>query len=411
MRIGLIVGGFPAITDPWAVQQAAALAERGHQVVVCAVRRFDEYAEYFPEFSACGFDRSMRTFPDTTQPRGSSRVLRAAARALVRHPRRCGPIILWETFTPRPHIGLSVLQRLANLVPFLSEARFDVIHAHFAPNALRILPALQAGLLRAPLLTTFHGYDANSFPGRYGHNVYRNLFDIGDRFTVGTAFMARRVLDLGCSPDKLVQIPMGIELSSFPFATRSRERGEPIQILSVARLVEVKGLEYGIRAFAAIAQNHTNLRYVIAGDGPLRAELEQLAHTLGMAERIHFLGTQSPRQSHALYRSSHLFLHSGIVSKTGAVESQSIVLAEAQASGLPVVASRIGGIPEVVIEGESAILVPTGDVKALSGQLESLVNRPNRWPTMGRAGRAFVEREFSSATMIRRLLSVYEELL
>jgi len=223
--------------------------------------------------------------------------------------------------------------------------------------------------------------------------------------------MARRVLDLGCSPDKLVQIPMGIELSSFPFATRSRERGEPIQILSVARLVEVKGLEYGIRAFAAIAQNHTNLRYVIAGDGPLRAELEQLAHTLGMAERIHFLGTQSPRQSHALYRSSHLFLHSGIVSKTGAVESQSIVLAEAQASGLPVVASRIGGIPEVVIEGESAILVPTGDVKALSGQLESLVNRPNRWPTMGRAGRAFVEREFSSATMIRRLLSVYEELL
>jgi colanic acid/amylovoran biosynthesis glycosyltransferase len=282
-----------------------------------------------------------------------------------------------------------------------------VLHAHFAPNGLKAVFFRENRLLTGRLVTSFHGYDVNTYPLLYGRNVYRHLFRHGDTYTANTEFTRERAIALGCPAERIHVLPEVMKASPCPFAERSARPGERVRLLSVGGLVEVKGVEFGLRAVARLAGDHPLVHYDIVGEGPLRQRLESLAGGLGIRERVTFHGGLPQDRLRGVYAAAHVFLLPGVIARNGAQEGQGRVLMEAQAAGLPVVASRVGGIPETMADGRSGFLVPPRDVDALARRLRDLLAHPETWPALGRAGRTFVQDRFDPRRLTDRLLRLY----
>jgi len=267
----------------------------------------------------------------------------------------------------------------------------------------------EASLLSSPVITTFHGFDINVYPLENGRGCYERLFSLGDWFTVGSGFARDRLIDLGAPPERIEVWPMGISVHEFSFRERSREEG-PVRLLSVGRLVEEKGFEYAMRAVDCLARQGRRVEYRIVGDGVLRPRLEKLVESLNLGEVVSLLGAMPREDVKHQYDWAHIFIMPSVTSLRGAVETQGLVLAEAQACGLPVVATEIGGIPEGICN-ESGILAPEKEVSALADQLASLIDRPERWSDMGKAGRRYVEEKYDCKKLISNIIYRYKNLI
>lgn len=184
-----------------------------------------------------------------------------------------------------------------------------------------------------------------------------------------------------------------------------------MKIITIARLVEKKGIEYAIKAIAKVAENHPNIIYNIAGDGPLRESLEKLILDLKISDNVKLLGWMTQEQVRQLYVDSHIFVLPSVTAATGDREGQALVLQEAQAMGLPVVSTLHNGIPEGVLEGKSGFLVPERDVDALAEKIGYLVENPEIWTQMGQHGRKFVEERYDIKQLNKQLVEMYEKLL
>jgi phosphatidylinositol alpha-1,6-mannosyltransferase len=161
------------------------------------------------------------------------------------------------------------------------------------------------------------------------------------------------------------------------------------RLLTVARLVERKGVDTVLRALPAIARAHDGVRYAIAGEGPDRARLDALARTLGVEARIDWLGRVAHAELPQLYASADLFvLPSRSLPEQGDVEGFGLVLLEAQATGTPVVAARSGGMPDSLEEGQTGVLVEPSDPEALASAVIGLLSDRPRLARMGQAARA-----------------------
>jgi colanic acid/amylovoran biosynthesis glycosyltransferase len=148
------------------------------------------------------------------------------------------------------------------------------------------------------------------------------------------------------------------------------------------------------------------VHYDIAGDGPLRKDLAQRVAELGVGSAVTFHGACEGTGVQRLMAESHLFVLAS-VSVEGDQEGQGLVLQEAQAAGLPVVATRHGGLPEGLVPGESGFLVPERDVDVLAERLDYLTKHPERWPAMGRVGRKLVETHYDIRGLNSRLVQLY----
>nr|WP_235441026.1 glycosyltransferase [Limnoraphis robusta] len=204
---------------------------------------------------------------------------------------------------------------------------------------------------------------------------------------------------------------MGLNLSLYQFKARYLQANEPVKIITVARLVEKKGIEYSIRAVAQVLKEYPNLIYRIVGDGGLRESLEQLIRELNVSENVKILGWMTQEEVRQLYTDSHLFILSSVTATDGDKEGQGLVLQEAQAMGLPVLSTIHNGIPDGVLDGKSGFLVPEKDVDALAEKLSFLLKNPEKWLEMGQSGRAFVEENYEINKLNDQLVEIYSKLI
>ncbi|WP_342586770.1 glycosyltransferase [Limnoraphis robusta] len=209
----------------------------------------------------------------------------------------------------------------------------------------------------------------------------------------------------------MVKLPMGLNLSLYQFKARYLQANEPVKIITVARLVEKKGIEYSIRAVAQVLKEYPNLIYRIVGDGGLRESLEQLIRELNVSENVKILGWMTQEEVRQLYTDSHLFILSSVTATDGDKEGQGLVLQEAQAMGLPVLSTIHNGIPDGVLDGKSGFLVPEKDVDALAEKLSFLLKNPEKWLEMGQSGRAFVEENYEINKLNDQLVEIYSKLI
>jgi colanic acid/amylovoran biosynthesis glycosyltransferase len=178
---------------------------------------------------------------------------------------------------------------------------------------------------------------------------------------------------LECPAEKIHKIYSAWDMHAFTYVTHLRRSGEPTRVLSVARLVEKKGVEYVIRAVALARCHHPNLRYDVVGDGPLRPRLEALIAALGLEGVVTLHGAQPPAEVQRMMAKAHIFAHASVTTAEGDEEGQGVVLVEAQASGIPVIATQHGPFEEMVVDGVTGLLVPSADPAALREAIERLL--------------------------------------
>ena len=279
----------------------------------------------------------------------------------------------------------------------LDGRRPALIHAHFGVEGVYALPLAQR--LGIPLVTTFHGFDATLStaallcnPAWVHYALFRGrLARQGDLFLCASSFIRERLLGMGFPPERTRVHYIGVDCGAI--TPRDAAEEMPV-ILHVARLEEVKGTDYLIRAFAAVAAAQPAARLVIIGEGKLRGQLEALAGTCGVAARVDFLGALPHAEVLGWMRRAAMLVLPSVRTASGRVEGLGMVMLEAAATGVPGIGSQLGGIPEGIADGETGFLVPERDPEALAARIGALLADPALRRRMGEAARRRVERQF-----------------
>jgi colanic acid/amylovoran biosynthesis glycosyltransferase len=283
------------------------------------------------------------------------------------------------------------------------------LHAHFGPQGHALLSLRrQTGL---PLITSFYGYDMSMLPRDPGWRArYADLFTSGDCFLTEGRGMMGRLAALGCPPEKIRLQRIAIDLDLLPFRERRGHPG-PVRLLFCGRFSEKKGLPDALRAVGVARDRGLSLAFRIVGDGERRDQIERTIQALRLEPIVHFLGLRPYADVLRELQSADLLIQPSRTAADGDTEGGApTILLEAQASGLPVLSTRHADIPEVVVEGKSALLAPEGDWEALADHLSTLCREPERWPEMGRAGRRHVAEAHDIQAEARRLEDLYFEL-
>lgn len=433
LRIAVLLNVFPVVSETFILRQITGLLDAGHDVRIFAQRPPDRGMPQHPEVAAWPLlDRTVyvderlpelsgywempvHPFRGSTWTEGMSRpvpnarrvaeALPTIARLATRHPRATVSVLRRKEFGYQAD-SLSALFRLDVLAR--DAAPVDVCHAHFGPtgNTFRMAPMLWD----APLVVSFHGYDVSSFPQEQGAGVYDRLFATAGAVIANSAYTAAQLRDLECPSDLVHIIPVGVDPASFPVRLRRPPPDGVVRLLTVARLVPVKGVEHAVEAVAELRRRGCAVRYDVVGDGPERNHVEDLVRRLDLGEHVTLHGAQDGKAVRGHLDRADLFLLPS-VSVEGVQEAQGLVLQEAQACGIPVIATRTGGIPESLDPGRSGLLVPERDPQAIADAVQDLAGRPETWPAMGAAGRRLVETRFDVRRLNDDIVGLYRDLV
>ncbi len=399
MNIAFIVDEFPSISQTFVLNQITGLIERGHQVDVYA-HQVNAEAQQHPDVRR--YRLLERTHRLACPLNRWTRLVRGANLG-VRRMRSNARAVLGSLNVFRYGRGASSLTLLFHTAPFFRH--YDIVHCQFGHNG-QLGAALKRLGLQKKLVVTFHGYDIRAAVDS-GGALYGELWDEADCLIAISKYNHDHLLRFGGDPEKIVYHPVGIDCRRFGYAPPNRNGRQSIRLLSVARLVEEKGLEFGIRALRMLMMERAAepIHYDIIGEGPLHQRLQQLIGELGMESRVRLLGVKSQDEVIRELRQADILLAPSLA------EALPVSLMEAHAVGLPVVATRVGSVDQIVEQGRSGFLVPPGDVAALCRRLTELVQHPQRRAEMGRCGRRHVEQHYEIDRLNDRLVNIYEDLL
>jgi colanic acid/amylovoran biosynthesis glycosyltransferase len=400
MRIACVLGSFPALSETFILNQITGLIDRGHIVDIYASGPRDD-PKWHPDVERYGLIGRTFYMPVSFAERVRAFVARSVA----------APSEAWEAVRRRLRRPATDARAFGAMPLSAAPARdYDIVHCHFGDVAVAALTRRRAGELAGKLVTTFYGADLTRHLVRHGDDTYAELFEQGDAFLAICDYFRTRLIHIGCPPERIGQQRLGIDPSRFPFIARQRVAGEPVRIVSIARLVEKKGIEFALRALARI-RTSVPVEYTIIGDGVLRPRLETLAREVKAGVSVRFMGWRQQDEVADTLRVAHLLLAPSVTAADGDQEGTPVAILEALASGLPVISTWHSGIPELVEDGISGRLVPERDVAALSHAIDELVEAPESWVRMGLSGRACVEARHDINKLNDGLVQLYERLV
>lgn len=287
----------------------------------------------------------------------------------------------------------------------------DIIHGHWViPTGVVGLIASQ--LFDTPFVVTAHGGDAFSMRSGLLARIKRYVVQRSQAWTANTLATAQAI-DSSVANSRRHIIPMGVDTELFSVATGSRHTESKTQhILFVGRLVTKKGVNVLLEAISLLPEAEQNAILVtIAGDGAERPALQEQARQLGIGERVRFTGFVANADLPALFRSADVFVGPSVIDSSGDTEGQGVVFLEAMACGVPVIASQVGGIGEVIENGVSGLLVPAGDADQLAAGIRELLNNEDRRKMFSVNGRRRIENHFSWPEVSARFIALYKTLI
>ncbi len=313
----------------------------------------------------------------------------------------------WLKFVKRrpPIVYRGEYQMLARL---LERRGADLMHIYFGHTGTHLQPFIERW--DKPCVVSFHGADvAKKIDIRDYTAKLRKLFDSVPLVLARSRSLADRLVSLGCAPEKLRINRTGLPLQDFPYIRREAPANGNWRFLQACRLIPKKGVATTLCAFAIFQKRFPKAELAIAGKGPLQPHLEELAEELGISGKVHFHGFVSQTELLDLYAQAHLFLHP---SETPPDENQEGIpnsILEAMATGLPVAATRHGGIPEAIEHGRSGLLVEERDFEALANAMQEITRSAVTFREMGLLGREYVAANFEQGAQIRQLEMHYGE--
>jgi len=286
----------------------------------------------------------------------------------------------------------------------LRKTRPQMALCHFGYSALRLLPlARKHGL---PVVAHFHGLDVSSgLRNRwYRASLLRMLPHFAAIVVVGS-HQRQWMLDHGVEPARVHLIPCGVPTAEFSIPP-TRSQSEPLRFVCVSRLVRWKGVAETIHAFSRVHNRGVRSQLHVVGDGPERERLEELTRELDLGPSVVFHGSLPPAQVHEILCRSDVFVQHSLTDVSGWVEGFGVSIAEAAAVGLPVIATRSGGILDQVLDGRTGLLVPERDVDAMADAMFRLAADPLLRIALGATGRRRMVEHFDTELQIAKLEDV-----
>jgi len=303
---------------------------------------------------------------------------------------------------------------------------FEIIHVHF-PFPLAIFGIAMKFASKKPMIVSCHGSEVNMAKR---NPVFRLLFRFMMRYaeiiTVNSTFMKKEVLKI-IENRQIEVIPMGSGIGAVKLKEMKNKKGDKTKILYVGRLIECKGVKYLIDAFKTLDSEKYELH--IVGDGPERERLEeytlsQLCCQLpkigspnlcppvsgGLRGYIHFHGYLSGIDLEKMYKDASVFVLPSIIDGGGYTEGLGTVLIEAILYGVPVIGSNVGGIPDIIVDGETGILVPEKDPKAIAEAIKNIVDNVDMTEKLVTQAKEVIADRFSWKTITNKFYSLYKKL-
>lgn len=313
-------------------------------------------------------------------------------------------------------VDLSEAPIVPLMLPAIAQADLDVIHVHEYFQFCSFYGALVARLRKMPLILTQHGYyhpenvtkrTAIRFSEiSYGRFVWESA---GRIIAIANSTKDFLTGTIGIDAEKIEVIPTGVDTCCFSPSTAIDERAVPHVligrkvILFVGRLVRYKGVKLLIKAFKGISEEFPDVELCIVGQGPEEDFLRSLSSRLNVADRITWIDYVPHYLMNQLYAVSTVFVLPSLVEPLGNV------LLEAIASGRPVVATRVGGIPDIISNGVNGILIKPSSTRELETALRSVLEDEKLASRLGRGGRVVAESKFSWRVIANRVTSLYRE--
>ena len=408
MRVAWLTALFPVLSEIPFLNQIVGLVERGHEVDIYA----DGPQPGGPFHSDVErLDLASRTRYPIRWPAGRLDRWRAAARLIAAH-RGSERRMLLRTLDPARFWHRAwTLDQLRRTARFLPVRHYDVCYCAFGMDAPHALRLRRLGALDGALAVAFRGADTTKYVARRGPRVYARTFREARLLLPVCEFLARRLVRLGAPAERVVVHRTGIDLRRWPYCERRPAVSGGLRLVSVGRLVEKKGIAQVLAALRLLVDRGIRADYRVYGDGPLRDRLRALAAELGIADRVSFEGRQGQEAVREGLAAADILVAASVTAADGDEEGIPNVLKEAMASGMPVVGTLHGGIPELVEDGVSGWLVPERDEAALAAALARLAAEPERWGAMGRAGRAKIEQEYDIHRLNDRLAAMLQTLI
>ncbi|MEM6441635.1 MAG: glycosyltransferase family 4 protein [Pseudomonadota bacterium] len=395
--LAYLTGEFPRATDTFVLREILALRELGETVLTCSVRRTDPSHHVGPEQK----EAAATTFNVLDAARNPIRLLSDHFQLLRAAPLRWLRA-LWLALRSGGPGPVGLLYQLfyfaeaGVLARHLQRKNVRHLHNHFANSSCSVA-MLTSELSGIPFSFTMHGPAIFFEPRRWRIDVKIARA----RFVACISHFCRSQAMLFSDPEhweKLHIVHCGVDPARYDRPPQ-RDPERPL-LLFVGRLARIKGLGVLLEAFAKVREAHSTVRLRLVGDGPDRAWLEAKAKTLGVAEHVEFTGYQSQDQV-----TEHL-AQSDILVLPSFAEGVPVVLMEAMAAGVPVIASRVAGVQELVEDGVSGFAVPPGDVETLGTRIEALLRSEETREHMSVAGRSNVATDFNSISEASWLLEI-----
>jgi colanic acid/amylovoran biosynthesis glycosyltransferase len=409
MRIAFLVDQFPSLSETFILNQITGLIDRGHEIDIYSDRLGNTHITHAEIQQYHLLDNTYYT---PTPGNALLRIISAIFLFLGNFLKAPQILLRAINFVRYNYANYgeaaNFLKPLHLIIPWLNKAPYDLILCHYGRNGLKATLLRDLGITQGKIVVFFHGYDLSHYLDIHGDDTYNYLFEQADLLLPISQHWQKKIIDLGCNPHKTLVHHMGIDCIKFNYVKPSSL--EQFSLLSVARLVEKKGLEYSIRAVAQLIPDYPNLQYQIIGDGVLKQELENLIKQLNVVNQIKLLGWKQQQEIIRMMENSTLVLAPSVTSHSGDCEGIPVCLMESMAKGLPVVSTYHSGIPELIEDGRSGYLLPEKDVLGMVSKIEILLNDLKLRTEIGLAGRQKVEQEYNIELLNNRLEEILQQL-
>jgi colanic acid/amylovoran biosynthesis glycosyltransferase len=429
MRIAFLTQRFPCMSNTFILNQITGLIERGHEIDIFG-QRVGDASKVHADFHKYNLSKRMQHIP--VPENYLYRALKAAF--LLSKPYAWHKATFNSLNIVKYGIRIASLTQLYTTLSLLKEKPYDIVHCQFGYFGIAALPLLQERVITGKLVASFRGSDISWRPrplwvakshnratyfrgpdvpeGDVSPGTYDHLFKLGHLFLPVSQLFKTKLIKGGCPENKIRVHHSGISCDRFVFTNRYRDTNEETKILFIGRLVEKKGLIYALQAIVRVLKSGRRVSFTIVGDGPLRKKINQFIETQGIQNSTRILGEQPQEKVINYLSNSHILVAPSVtVANSDNQEGIPNVIKEAMATGMPVVSTIHSGIPELVDDGICGFLVPEWDLDALVDRLIYLIDHPEIWPIMGKAGRNKIESEFNINKLNDELVSLYQNLL
>ena len=295
-----------------------------------------------------------------------------------------------------------------DLVDKLNADKPDLVHVYYGHKAVGFLPMLKEW--GGPWVVSFHGVDVAKDMDKPEHvAALRDVLQSAELVMARSHSLLERLAELGCPPEKLRLNRTPIPLAHLTATVRQPPADGEWRLVQACRLIAKKGLFTAITAMQEVVKHHPKARYIICGTGPQEDKLREAIQQAGLTGHVELAGWLTQEQLLDQYQRAHVSLHPSEMTKESDQEGIPNSMLEAMATGLPVVATQHGGIPEAVTSGEDGLLVPEKRPAALAAALLQVLGEPALLQRLSRNAAASVRAEFEADAQIAKMEDFYLE--